>query len=101
MSREVRVRSLCSIPVHRYYLCLFLLHATGAELRYNSDGDACPIIFSGTEWPDYPLMVLLHPNIRIFPSRMLRPKDQLVNLVVLGNVNTCLYSPNLHAEGKH
>lgn len=45
VSREVRVCSLCSIPVHRYYLCLFLLLARGAELRYNSDGDACPIVF--------------------------------------------------------
>lgn len=39
-SREVRVYSVCSSsnPVRRYYLCLLLLLARGAELRYNSDG---------------------------------------------------------------
>jgi len=45
VSREVRVGSLYSIPFHRYYLCLFPLLARGAELRYNGDEDACPMIF--------------------------------------------------------
>lgn len=92
VSREVRVCSLHSIPVHRYYLHLFPLLARGAELRYNDDGDACAIVFAGTEWPDclsYGPAPSQHKHLSVY---VLLLKDHLVNLVVLGNLNTFMFS---------
>lgn len=101
VSREVRVCSLHNIPVHRYYLCFFLLLARGAELWYKGDGDACPIDFlapNGQILLSYGPAPSQHTHLSVY---MLLPKKQLVNLVVLGNVNTFLCSLDLHAEGKH
>lgn len=60
--------------------------------RYNSGS-------ADTEWPDFHLVwscsILRHFSV----PHIVLSKDQLVNLVVLGNI--CLYFLDLDTEGKH
>lgn len=101
--REVRVAH-CEASLFTGITCACFCHLLEVQSWGTSDGDACPVVFS-RHWMAriLSLTVPLHPNVCIFPSHMLLPKDQLVNLVVFGSVNTCLYSLICirEAKGKH